>query len=167
VRLHSRLLRGVDRSLQAFGCALLIALLAVVALGVLTRALDDPLVWSDELARFLMVWLAMLGWILSSRSNAHVRIRYFLDLVPRSARRVMEMLIQAALAVLGAIVAWYGLDLVRRNGSLEATTMPVSMAWMYMPLVPAGAVTFVQALHDIVVVPHLRSASPVSETAVE
>jgi TRAP-type C4-dicarboxylate transport system permease small subunit len=166
VTVLSRLLRAIDRVLQAFGCALLVALLAIVALGVAMRALDDPLIWSDELARFLMVWLAMLGWIMSSRSQAHVRIRYFQDLLPASARRAAETVIQAAMAVLGAIVAWYGVDLVRRNASLEATTMPVSMAWMYVPLVPAGIVTVLQALREIVR-PRRGMSSPVGESAVE
>lgn len=155
------LLLVFDRTLQALGGILLAALLLVVTLGVVTRAWDDPLIWTDELARFLMVWLAMVGWVLSSRSRGHVRIRFFQDMLPRRTRRGAECAIQAAMAILGGIVAWYGVDLVRRNASLEATSMPVSMAWMYLPLVPTGVVTTLQALGEIVTGPRSDVEMPV------
>jgi hypothetical protein len=34
---------------------------------VITRALDDPLIWTDEMARLLLVWVAALGWMLATR----------------------------------------------------------------------------------------------------
>ena len=53
------------------------------------------------------------------------------------------------MVVLGALVAYHGADLVIRNYDLEATSMPVSMAWMYAPLVPAGVVTACQGAWEI------------------
>ena len=73
------------RAAAIVACALVAALLVCVALGVVTRGLGDPLIWTDELSRFLMVWLAVFGWILASRKRIHVRIRYFQDLLPQRA----------------------------------------------------------------------------------
>jgi len=68
---------GFDKAAAFVGCGLVIALLVCVALGVVTRALGEPLIWTDELSRFLMVWLAVFGWVLASRKRIHVRIRFF------------------------------------------------------------------------------------------
>ena len=75
-------------------CALVVALLGCVLLGVITRTLGDPFSWTDELSRFLMVWLAVFGWVLASRKHIHVRIRYFQDLLPATMRRSAELAIQ-------------------------------------------------------------------------
>ncbi len=77
-----RLVGGFDQAAAFIACALVVALLGCVALGVVTRSLGDPLIWTDELSRFLMVWLAVFGWILASRKRIHVRIRFFQDLLP-------------------------------------------------------------------------------------
>jgi TRAP-type C4-dicarboxylate transport system permease small subunit len=48
------------------------------------------------------------------------------------------------MALFGALILAYGVGLVAKNRDLEATTLPISMAWMYLPLLPAGAVTLMQ-----------------------
>jgi TRAP-type C4-dicarboxylate transport system permease small subunit len=138
------LLGGFDRAVAIVACALVVVLLGCVALGVVTRALGAPLIWTDELSRFLMVWLAVFGWILASRKRIHVRIRYFQDLLPERAHNAVEIAIQLALALFGALLTWYSIGLVVRNHDLEATSLPISMAWMYVPMVLAGAVTAAQ-----------------------
>ena len=128
----------------------MLALLGCVSLGVVTRELGSPLIWTDELSRFLMVWLAAFGWMVASRKRIHVRIRYFQDRLPRSAHKAVEIAIQAALVVFGALVTYYSVGLVAKNHDLEATTLPLSMSWMYAPLVLAGAVTAIQGAIELV-----------------
>ena len=125
------------------------ALLACVSAGVVTRELGAPLIWTDELSRFLMVWLAAFGWMVASRKRIHVRIRYFQDRLPRSAHNAVEIAIQAALVAFGALVTYYGVGLVAKNHDLTATTLPLSMSWMYAPLVLAGAVTAIQGAIEL------------------
>ena|SRR5690242_15680877 len=138
-----------DRATAIVACALVVALLVCVSLGVVTREAGSPLIWTDELARFLMVWLAVFGWVLATRKRQHVRIRYFQDLLPARAHRAAEIVIQLALALFGALVAFYGVGLVVKNHDLEATTLPISMSWMYAPLVLAGIVTAWQGMAEL------------------
>jgi TRAP-type C4-dicarboxylate transport system permease small subunit len=143
------LVDGFDRTATFVACALVAVLLGCVALGVVTRTLNAPLIWTDELSRFLMVWIAVFGWILASRKRIHVRIRYFQDLLPPSAHRSAEIVFQLALTLFGVLVAWYGIGLVAKNLDLEATTLPISMAWMYVPMVLAGALTALQGASEV------------------
>lgn len=138
-----------DRATAIVACALVVALLVCVSLGVVTREAGSPLIWTDELARFLMVWLAVFGWVLATRKRQHVRIRYFQDLLPERAHRAAEIVIQLALALFGALVAFHGVGLVVKNHDLEATTLPISMSWMYAPLVLAGIVTALQGMAEL------------------
>jgi TRAP-type transport system small permease protein len=145
---HRRLIYGLDAAL-AFAAALLLCLvLLCVSLGVVTRAVGDPLIWTDEVARVLMIWLAVLGWILASRKRVHIRIRFFVDRVPAALRPSVEITLLLAVALFGALTAWYGSDLVKRNLDINATTIPVSMSVVYLPIVLAGLVTLVQALGE-------------------
>jgi TRAP-type C4-dicarboxylate transport system permease small subunit len=139
-----------DKAAGIIACALVTALLACVSLGALTRSLGNPLIWTDELSRFLMVWLAVFGWVIASRKRIHVRIRFFQDRLPKRAHKGAELAIQSAMTVFGALVAAYSVGLIGRNHDLEATTLPISMAWMYAPMVLGGAITALQGASEVI-----------------
>jgi TRAP-type C4-dicarboxylate transport system permease small subunit len=140
---------GLDRAIQWVAIALTVTLLVVVMLGVITRALNDPLIWTDEISRFLMVWVAVFGWLLASRRRAHIRIRFFHDLLPNPAWRGWEIVMQCAIVLLGILLTWYGVDIVIRNHDMEAFTLPISLSWMYVPIVLAGLMTIGQGVSEI------------------
>jgi TRAP-type transport system small permease protein len=139
-----------DKAALIVCAALVIALLTCVSLGAGTRSLGSPLIWTDELSRFLMVWLAVFGWVAASRKRIHVRIRYFQDRLPARGHTLVEVAIQMAMLVFGASVAAYSVGLIGKNHDLEATTLPISMAWMYAPVVLGGAVTALQAFSELI-----------------
>jgi len=143
------LARAFDQAAAFVCCVLVTGLLGCVALGVVTRALGEPLIWTDELSRFLMVWLAVFGWALASRKRIHVRIRFFQDLLPKRAHKATELAIQTAVTLFGAFITVYSVGLIGKNFDLEATSLPISMAWMYAPMVLAGAITALQGASQV------------------
>ncbi|APW40945.1 hypothetical protein RD110_24815 [Rhodoferax koreense] len=138
-----------DRALQWLAGCFVVVLLGVVTAGIVSRAAGHPLSWTDEGSCFLMIWLACLGWMIATRRNAHIRIRFFQDKLPAQPWRWTEAVIQIGMAVFGGVIAWYSVHLVRTNADIEALALPLSNAWMYAPMVPAGLMTMVQALMDL------------------
>ncbi len=134
-----------DRLLLVIAGALLIALLSTVTAGIISRAANHPFSWTEETSGFLMVWLVCFGWMLATRRSAHIRIRYFQDKLAAKYWRWTEVALQSCVALLGAVVAWNAIHLIKANSDVEAVTLPLSTAWMYVPLLPAGLVTFFQA----------------------
>jgi TRAP-type C4-dicarboxylate transport system permease small subunit len=136
----------IDRTLQALCVLIVSTLLVCVMLGVITRALGDPLIWTDEAARLLMVWLASMGWMLALRRRVHIRIGFFQNLLPRRAWRVMEITIQLLIAGFGLRLAWFACNLVARNWTVEATSLPIPMSLIYLPLIVVGVATAAQGV---------------------
>ncbi|HMK81319.1 MAG TPA: TRAP transporter small permease [Xanthobacteraceae bacterium] len=147
--LLTTLVRVFDQALRALAAIAITAMALTVLAGVVSRALNDPLAWTDEAARFLMIWVATLGWVLATRSRAHIRIRFFRDLLPPRAWGLAEIIINAAIVLFGLLLATYGVELVRRNLDVEATSMPLSMAWLYLPLLVGGLATTLQAIAQV------------------
>lgn len=158
-------LRAFDRALAVAAGGAVVALLATVMAGVLSRALNQPLSWTDEAAGYLMAWTACLGWMVATRRHAHIRIRFFLDRLPPSLQRATEALFLAGVALLGAVVAGAAVQLVQRNLDIDAVALPLSSAWLYVPLVGAGALTLVQALADLVALSRPARPAPPAEPA--
>ena len=135
--------------LQAAAGFLVVVLLLTVTAGIVFRGAGHPLSWTDEASGYLMVWLACFGWMIATRRNAHIRIRYFQDKLPRQPWRWTEGVIQIGMAILGGVIAWNSIHLIKTNSDIEAMALPVSTAWMYVPMLPAGLMTLVQALADL------------------
>ena len=148
--------RTVIAILQVFTGVLITVLLGTVTLGIVFRAINDPLSWTDEISGFLMVWLACLGWMIATRHGTHIRIQLLQEMLPETAWRGAEVIIQIGVAIIGGVVAWYSIHLMRVNSDIEAMSVPVSVAWMYAPLLPAGLLTMLQALAD------MRKSKPAS-----
>lgn len=144
----SLLRRGADRVVEAAAVVLLLVMLAAVVLGVVFRAAGDPLVWSDELAQTLLVWTGFLGWMIALRRRSHIRITTFAARLPRPLALGLELVVQASLVVLAAILIWQSAGLIRRTIDVYAVTLPVPSAVLYMPLPLLGLAIIVQALED-------------------
>ena len=100
-------LNDIVGMLVEFPAALLVAAEVVVLLmGVIWRyVLHTPLVWSDELASILFLWLAMLGSIVALRRGEHMRMTAIVGKLPRHLRAFLDLIaIAAALAFLLFVV---------------------------------------------------------------
>lgn len=143
------LLHFSDRIVRWSAVALLLALLASVLLGVISRQLNAPLAWTDELAQYLLVWTGFVGWIIAARRRSHIRITVFADLLPGGAGRALEILTQLAIIVFAAVLIRYSFGLIERNWDVESIALPISGAALYVVMPLAGLALILQALAEI------------------
>jgi TRAP-type transport system small permease protein len=141
--------RAADRAVETAAAALLIALLATVFLGVVFRQLNDPLAWSDELAQYLLVWTAFVGWIIAARRRVHIRVMVIADKLPAGAQRVLEVLTQLTIIVFAGVLAWYSFGLIRRTWDVESISLPITSAGLYVVMPVAAVALIFQALAQI------------------
>jgi TRAP-type C4-dicarboxylate transport system permease small subunit len=143
------LLHLSDRIVRAAAVALLLSLLVAVLLGVLSRQLNAPLAWTDELAQYLLVWTGFVGWIIAARRRSHIRITVFAEKLPAGAGRVLEIVTQAAIIVFAAVLIRYSFALIERNWDVESIALPISGAALYIVMPLAGLALILQALAEI------------------
>ncbi len=141
--------RIADRSLAIVAVALTLAMLGVVVAGVVFRALGSPLVWTDELAQYLLVWIGFIGWMIASRRRNHIRITIFLEKLPDALRRWLEVAIQFAIIGFASVLIWQSHGLIQRNIDVEAVTLPFPSALLYVLLPLLGCVLIVEAAADV------------------
>ncbi|MCB1807395.1 MAG: TRAP transporter small permease subunit, partial [Candidatus Competibacteraceae bacterium] len=132
------LVRLSNRLVDLAGILLLLAMLASVSLGVVFRLLNQPLAWSDELAQYLLVWTAFVGWIIAGRRRSHIRITVLINRLAGWWRRGAEVLIQLLIAILGLLLLSQSFGLIARNTDVEWVSLPLSVALVYLPIPLAG-----------------------------
>jgi TRAP-type C4-dicarboxylate transport system permease small subunit len=90
-------------------CAILLlaAIVALVALASLARAVGSPIIWSVEVAQLLFVWLCILAADLAMQKERHFGLSFLLDSLSPKAGRRLAIANHAVLAVLLAFLLVY------------------------------------------------------------
>ncbi|MBW5800436.1 TRAP transporter small permease [Halomonas elongata] len=156
---HSRSL--IVRSREAANRVLAILLLvifallvAVVTVQVLSRYLtDSPTIITDEIARFLLIWLGLLGAAYASGAMRHLAIDFLPERLPDIARRWLKVALQAIILLFaGYVMMFGGGELVRQTLANGQTTpmLGIAMGWVYIALPLSGAFIAFFSLLEIV-----------------
>jgi tripartite ATP-independent transporter DctM subunit len=128
--LLARVDRLLSRTLELVTAALVVAEIIILFVGIVARyALHDPLIWSDELASLLFLWLAMLGAVLALRRNEHMRMTALVSRTRVPTRRFIEDVALAATLVflLGMIAPAFAY--LQNETIVSIMSLDVSMAW--------------------------------------
>ena len=80
--------------------------------------------WTEELSRFLMLWLTMLGAAAALRSGSHLSVTSLVDALPPRALAFALALRDAALVTAAGLLVWYGFLFARLNGELLPPPKP-------------------------------------------
>ncbi len=138
VRLDS-LSRATNRLAEFALVVLLAAMTLVVGLQVAGRfVFAYSLPWSDELGRFLLVWISFLGVSVAARRGAHPGIDSLVRLLPADGARLAVRLALLLSVLFLAIVVFYGGELVARTWGQRSPTLELRMGWLYLA-VPVSA----------------------------
>jgi TRAP-type C4-dicarboxylate transport system permease small subunit len=140
--LRARLL-GLDEAigrLEALALGLLVALLTAVTFGqvVFRYGLNQPLYWSDEAARYLFVWTALIGAAACVRGRAHYAMDALVARLPPKLGRVCAGFAWAVVAGFVAVLLVYGWRDTLNASRQEALSLPMRMHWAYAAM-PVGA----------------------------
>jgi tripartite ATP-independent transporter DctM subunit len=118
--------------------ALVLADIAVLFSGVFARfVLHRPLVWSDELASMLFLWLAMLGSVVALRRGEHMRMTAWVSKASGKRLALLEALATSACLAFLAMVAWPAWEYASEEAFITTPALEISNAWRAAAL-PAG-----------------------------
>ena len=101
--------------------------------------LNDPITWSDELARYLFVWCAFLGWVIAARRRSHLAIGSLPQRATPRVRALLALIAAAAAIAFAAVLSFYGTRIALRNFDVDTTTLFFTMGAVYA-IVPLAAI---------------------------
>lgn len=101
--------RHLNRGIEAVVAVLGAAMAAVVAAQVFSRyALNHSLFWSEELARYLLVWLSFLGATAAYYRGLHPGVDAVYGRLPPGGRRAASVAVHLASLLLFGVMVVYG-----------------------------------------------------------
>ena len=141
---QGRGLARVDRALGSLvewpAALLVLADIAVLGAGVVSRyVLHSPLLWSDELASILFLWLAMLGSVVALRRGEHMRMTALVSSASPPRRALMEAVATLACLAFLALVVVPAWEYAAEERAITTPALEISNLWRAAAL-PVGIV---------------------------
>ena len=131
-----------------------VALLVLdVVWGVVTRyALGQQATWTEELARFLLIWVTLLGAAVAFGTKGHLGVDYFVERFHPEAQKLMAVVSHLVVVFFAVAIFIYGGSRVVA-GALEMEQVTPALGWkmghVYLALPVSGVFMLLFALDNL------------------
>src|SRR5438034_8379614 len=119
---------------------LVVAEIVILFAGVVARyGLHRPLIWSDELASILFLWLAMLGAAVAFRRAEHMRMTAVVANAKPVMRAYLDLIATAAALAFLVMIAWPAYEYAYEESFITTPALQIANIWRAAAL-PVGIV---------------------------
>ena len=134
-----RFLYWLDNYLEmSIGVVLILAVSVILSIQVFMRyVMGSSLSWSEELSRYMFIWLIYLGISYGAKVMRHIKIDAGLYMFPKSLRPKIVILGDAVFLVFSVTVVIYSSKLVERQMMLDQTSPAMGIPMWFVYLAPA------------------------------
>ena len=134
-------------------CSLILILMVMdVTWQVFSRyVLSDPSSFTDECARFLMIWLGLLGGALLFGRGGHLAVTYFSDKCSDQIKKYLSLFIHILITLFAIFTMLYGgFNLILRTILQPSPSMHIPMGYVYSILPISGVIVIIYTVLNII-----------------
>jgi len=130
---------------------MLLAMTAVLLAQIVCRYFFQmPLVWSEEMALVLMLWITFLGAALLLESREHISIDFLVHLMPDAPRRLIERLAALLMLAFNSGLTYGAYLVVQATASSITPGMKISVAWHYGGTLAGGVLLTLVSIEQLI-----------------
>ena len=132
----------------------------VVFIQIASRTAGNSLSWSEELARYLTIWVTFIGASYGFRFGTHIGVDAFKQWLPFRAERVVDLVSNLIVALLCVLMMKFSIDIIVKvhlkfHQVSPAMRMPIWIAYLALPVGYAfmfirNVMLSIQAVKDII-----------------
>lgn len=148
---------GLDMIDRAVGAVLkpvlfagMAGLIAVITLQILTRSFFPEINWTEEVARFLLVWTTFLGATIAFVQGRHIAVPMMVDALPPRWRRLALILAQIIMITVLVVLAVVGYRYMLLQSFQKTPSLRISMSYIYAIMPFSAAVMALVCATDLV-----------------
>ena len=134
---------GVLRTINKIEDWFLVSMLAAMVVLAVTQIFyrnffGSGVIWIDPLLRVLVLWVAIAGAVVATRTDNHIRIDFFTRYFSRKVCSIMQRLVYVFCVFICGLVSWNAMKFVQMDyeyGTIAFADVP---AWVTELIIPVG-----------------------------
>jgi tripartite ATP-independent transporter DctM subunit len=129
---------------------LIVLMVGIVSIQVINRYfLNNPLPWTEELARILFVWITFLGALLGLRTNAHINVNSFVNRLKPEAKSIITGIMVCLSAFYFFYLLRIGIEIVQKTYKIFTPAMDVSFSYIYSAIPLSAGIMLLYFLFEL------------------
>ena len=131
---------------ERFASSVILAVMTVVTfLAAVNRfTFNFSLPWSEELVRFLVMWMTMVGAAMGVGTNEHVGIDVFVSRFPKGMQFIIALILDVVGMFFSVVFCYIGVQMVSKQYMQTSTAMGLSMGVVYACVLAGGVLMFAE-----------------------
>ncbi|MCT6924477.1 TRAP transporter small permease [Metasolibacillus sp.] len=147
LRGYIRIVDIINKAMGYVLMAMLAVMTAIIFWQVFSRfVVGSSLAWSEELSRFLMIFMIFIGASLALRGNELISVELLLEKLAGTPRKVLVIIIQLVSIVFFIILIKYGYAMAESFSNQKAPSLGVSMQIIYLSLPLGGILMLINSI---------------------
>jgi TRAP-type C4-dicarboxylate transport system permease small subunit len=135
-----RSIKLLNRSTENITAVLFVAMVLLVFLQIISRAVfSSSFPWTEEAARFLMIWVTFLGASFAFQYGAHISIEAFVSKLSQSAGKAVQVLGALACIAFFIVMIVKGIEIIDRAMIQRSPALGIPMGYVYL-IIPISAI---------------------------
>ncbi|AJA67094.1 ABC transporter permease [Bradyrhizobium japonicum] len=137
---------------------LVLAEIVVLSAGIVGRyVFRSPIVWSDELAGILFLWLAMLGSVIAFQRGEHMRMTAIVGVLSAELRAFLDVIAAAASLAFLVLVVWPAYEFAADEAFVTTPALEIVNTWRAAALPIGIGLMLIAAVLRLIRIASLRS----------
>lgn len=144
-------MKSLFKKLLAFATGGSLAVVfGVVLISSLSRyLLNSPIQWSEEVAKYAMIYGTMFGTVLCYMEDIHIKFGFLKQGLPTMVTRILNLVLDLITLGTGVVLAWSGYLFVMKRGGIDAPGTGLPMSTFQSAMVVGGVCLVIAALFQI------------------
>ncbi|RSL31452.1 TRAP transporter small permease [Salibacterium salarium] len=122
--------KGINVASDFTAGTITITLLIVVLIQVIGRLLEQSSPWTEELTRYVFIWMIFLGVALGFRKDESPRITFFVNKLPRKVQKVISLLTIIITFAFFIFLFFTGINLMGQQMNETSPVLRITVAWI-------------------------------------
>ncbi len=125
-----------------YSCAfLMFMMVTIIFTQVVSRyAFGKPLSWSEELGRYIFVWMSFLGMAVAMHKGSHVALDILVNKLKNVSKKILMVLNNLIVVFFGFILTYSGINLVKLGAKQTSPTLKIPMQFVYIVIPISGII---------------------------
>ncbi|MFC0470912.1 TRAP transporter small permease [Halalkalibacter kiskunsagensis] len=146
-----KVIKYLNGALYTVISVFLSTMVILVFLNVVLRyAFDSGITWSEELARYLFVWVVFLGAIVAFKDKSHLGVDLLIGALPPVAQKVLYTIVNVVIIIVLALVVDGGYKMMELNSNSYAPATGIPLWLLFLSGTFAAVVMILQSITQTV-----------------
>lgn len=145
----TRLLGFLNRITEYITMSFLVLATILILLQIISRSLlGSSFSWTEELTRFLFIWIVFLGAGIAFKHGSHISIEVFFNKLPPKVKMIVQSLVAVLCVIFFVVLFIKGVEITANSMGQVSPGLGIPMGYVYL-VIPISGVLQMLNLIDV------------------